>query len=210
VEPYLANCPEIAVITVRSTSGQMETYHPVGMAFDGGLNSVETVIMPAPISPKLAQDAMALACAAIEALEGVGVFAIEMFINEENELLINEISPRVHNSGHITLDACSVSQFEQHVLAVLDLPLEPIVTLAPAVMLNIFDSEDTRDFSPLKPVTTTLSELGSTVYWYGKVPGRTGRKMGHINAVGSDVEQALARAHAASSQLDKSVTESAV
>jgi len=205
VEPYLANCPEIAVITVRSTSGRMETYHPVGMAFDGGLNSVETVIMPASISSRLAEEAMVLACKAIDVLDGVGVFAVEMFINEENELLINEISPRVHNSGHITLDACNVSQFEQHVRAVLDLPLEPIVTLAPAVMLNIFDSEETRPFSPLKPVTTKLPDLGSTVYWYGKVPGRTGRKMGHINALGSGVDEALELAHEASTQLHTSV-----
>jgi 5-(carboxyamino)imidazole ribonucleotide synthase len=210
VEPYLADCQEIAVITVRSTSGQRETYHPVGMAFDGGLNSVETVTMPASISSSLAEEAMALAGRAIDALDGVGVFAVEMFVNKENELLINEISPRVHNSGHITLDACNVSQFEQHVRAVLELPLEPILTLAPAAMLNIFDSEETRPFSPLKPVTTRLPELGSTVYWYGKVPGRTGRKMGHINAVGSGVEEALQLAQEASTQLHASVAGSMV
>lgn len=210
VEPYLANCQEIAVITVRSTSGETQTYHPVGMAFDGGLNSVETVIMPAPISPQLAEEAMALAREAIAVLDGVGVFAIEMFIRGESELLINEISPRVHNSGHITLDACNVSQFEQHVRAVLDLPLVPIVTLAPAVMLNIFDSAETRPFSPAKPLTTKLPDLGSTVYWYGKVPGRTGRKMGHINAVGAGVGEALKFAQEASAQLRDSAAGCAV
>jgi 5-(carboxyamino)imidazole ribonucleotide synthase len=210
VEPYLPDCQEIAVIAARSLSGEIQTYHPVGMAFDGELNSVETVIMPAPISSQLAEEAMALACKALNVLDGVGVFAIEMFINAENELLINEISPRVHNSGHVTLDACNVSQFEQHVRAVLDLPLVPVTSHAPAVMLNIFDSEETRTFSPTNPLTTKLPKLGTTVYWYGKEPGRTGRKMGHINSVGSGVAEALAFAHQASTQLRDSVSGCAV
>ena len=195
VEPYLPDCGEIAVIAVRDQAGAVRMYPPVAMEFDPQLNSVRTVSMPAAISPALGAAALALAERTVTLMGGVGVFAVEMFITPGDELLINEISPRVHNSGHITLDACNVSQFEQHVRAVAGLPLVIIVTGPPAAMVNILFSEGLRENCPDKPLAVKLADPHTSVYWYGKPPGKAGRKMGHINAVAGSAALALALAH---------------
>ncbi len=191
VEPYMQDCREISIITARSQTGEIQTYPPVSMEFDPQLNSVTVVSMPAAISPQLGQEAIDLAERAIMLMDGIGIFAIEMFITPEGKLLLNEISPRVHNSGHLTLDACNVSQFEQHVRAILGLPLVVISQETPAAMLNILYTEALRDSCPDRPGTERLPDLGAIVYWYGKRSGQVGRKMGHINAVASNVEEAV-------------------
>ncbi len=200
VEPFLPDCSEIAVITARDQAGNIQTFPPVSMEFDPELNSVKTVSMPAAVSPQLSAAAQALAERVVTQLEGVGVFAIEMFVTPAQELLINEISPRVHNSGHVTLDACNVSQFEQHVRAVTGLPLLAIEQQSPAVMLNILYTEAIRQQCPDTPVTDRAAYPGAALYWYGKAPGTIGRKMGHINALGGSVEAA---GKAAASALEK-------
>lgn len=197
VEPFLPECREISIIAARSQSGEIEVYPPVSMEFDPELNSVETVTIPASIDPQQAAEAEDLGRRTLEALDGVGLFAIEMFITEAGELLVNEISPRVHNSGHVTLDACNVSQFEQHVRAVLGMPLTPVNLDSPAAMINILYTDDFRAICPSNPVVQTLPDLGTSVYWYGKTTGQMGRKMGHINSVGADVGEALALAQRA-------------
>lgn len=194
LEPCLSDCQEISVVVVRGVSGEIQTYPPVSMDFDAQLNSVRTVSMPADISPALGSAAIALAERAVKLLQGIGVFAIEMFITRAGELLINEISPRVHNSGHLTQDACNVSQFEQHVRAVMGLPLAAITQRYPAAMCNILYSAAMEQRCPGKPTTEALPELRATVYWYGKATGSLGRKMGHINAVAPDTARAIATA----------------
>ncbi|MCP5131356.1 MAG: 5-(carboxyamino)imidazole ribonucleotide synthase [Pseudomonadales bacterium] len=201
VEPLLANCVEISVITVRDQFGDMQTYPPVGMEFDPQLNSVKTVSLPAAVSPAVGEQAVALAERIVSLLKGVGVFAIEMFVTAGDELLINEISPRVHNSGHLTLDACNVSQFEQHVRAVCGLPLLEIECKTSAAMLNLLYSEDLRVHCPPRPVAEKMKQPGTSVYWYGKAPGMVGRKMGHINAVAPEVEEAVRLAAGALAKL---------
>lgn len=203
VEPYLPNCREISVLTVRGQSGEILSYPPVGMEFDQQLNSVKCVVMPADISPPLAATAVELAERVVSLLEGVGLFAIEMFISPDGELLINEISPRVHNSGHVTLDACSVSQFEQHVRAVAGLPLKPITMQTPGVMLNILYSDAIRGSCPGTPVVDRPAGSSASIYWYGKAAGTDGRKMGHINALADDIEAATAEASRAMAGLSK-------
>jgi 5-(carboxyamino)imidazole ribonucleotide synthase len=203
VEPYLPGCLEIAVIVARTQSGEVECFPPVSMEFDAQLNSVRTVIMPAAIDTRQTEAAVTLARKTVDALDGVGVFAIEMFITAEGLILINEISPRVHNSGHVTLDACNVSQFEQHVRAVTGMPLVPVSLSSPAAMLNILYFEADRALYPVKPTATTLPDLDARVYWYGKTPGRAGRKMGHINSLGSDTSEALELAQNALSNLPR-------
>ena len=190
VEPFLPDCSEIAVITVRDQAGNIQTYPPVSMEFDPRLNSVQTVAMPAAISPGLRAAAIALAERVVTLLEGVGVFAIEMFVTPAEELLINEISPRVHNSGHVTLDACNVSQFEQHVRAVTGLPLVPVEAGPAAVMVNILYTDAIRKQCPPAPVTDRAVDASTSLYWYGKAPGKNGRKMGHINAVADSLAAA--------------------
>ncbi len=150
VEPFLPDCSEIAVISVRDQAGNIQTYPPVSMEFDSQLNSVKAVAMPAAVSPRVSAEAIALAQRVVTELDGVGAFAVEMFVTADEELLINEISPRVHNSGHVTLDACNVSQFEQHVRAVMGLPLLAVEYKSPAVMLNILYTEAIRKRCPCR------------------------------------------------------------
>jgi 5-(carboxyamino)imidazole ribonucleotide synthase len=170
------------------------------MEFDARLNSVRTVTMPAAVSPHIGATATELAERVVTLLNGIGVFAIEMFLTPQEELLINEISPRVHNSGHVTLDACNVSQFEQHVRAVVGLPLVAIESRSCGVMLNILYCEAMREHCPASPVADHTSQPGTSVYWYGKAPGMEGRKMGHINAVAPSVAAALKLAEGALEQ----------
>jgi 5-(carboxyamino)imidazole ribonucleotide synthase len=201
IEPLLIDSHEISVITARDASGNIQCYPPVSMQFDAQLNSVSVVAMPASVRPELADRAVELAEHVVSLLDGVGVFAVEMFITPADELLINEISPRVHNSGHVTLDACNVSQFEQHVRAVMGLPLVKVVNKTPAVMLNILYSEGMRDSCSDKPVVREGSQPGTSVYWYGKAPGLKGRKMGHINALAASIPAAVAGANQTMIQL---------
>lgn len=191
VEPFLPGSTEISVIVVRSQAGELQTYPPMGMEFDHQLNTVIAVTMPAAIKPAECDEAMRVAAEAVSALNGVGVFAVEMFLADGGAVLINEISPRVHNSGHLTLDACNVSQFEQHVRAVLGLPLVAVKPLGSSAMVNILDADELHACSPARPTVTRSTQGNVSVYWYGKTPGRTGRKMGHINALASCAGEAL-------------------
>lgn len=191
VEPFLPGSCEISVIVARTQAGELQTYPPMSMQFDHQLNTVIAVTMPAAIKPTECDAAMRLAEDAVTALNGVGVFAVEMFLTDGGAPLINEISPRVHNSGHLTLDACNVSQFEQHVRAVLGLPLVAIRTLGAAAMVNILDAQELHACSPARPTVDRSPQGNVSVYWYGKTPGRTGRKMGHINALAPGASEAL-------------------
>lgn len=192
MEPFLPDCQEISLITVRANTGELQTYPPVSMEFDTQLNAVRIVSMPANISADLCVVATELAERAVTLLQGVGVFAVELFVTPAGELYINEISPRVHNSGHLTQDACNVSQFEQHVRAVMGLPLVRIVQTSAAAMCNILYTQDMEEYCPQRPLTERLPDLGAAVYWYGKATGSAGRKMGHVNAVAASVAGAEA------------------
>jgi 5-(carboxyamino)imidazole ribonucleotide synthase len=191
VEPFLPGSTEISVIVARTQAGESQAYPPMSMQFDHQLNTVIAVTMPAAIKPAECEAAMRIAAEAVSALNGVGVFAVEMFLTHGGALLINEISPRVHNSGHLTLDACNVSQFEQHVRAVLGLPLVAIRPLGSSAMVNILDADELHACSPARPTVTRSPQGDVSVYWYGKTPGRTGRKMGHINALAAGAGEAL-------------------
>lgn len=201
VEPYLADSREIAVLVARRESGDMLTFPPVSMEFEPELNAVRTVFVPADISSGLATAAIVLAEKAVTLLGGVGVFAIEMFITPEDQLLINEISPRVHNSGHLTLDSCEVSQFEQHVRAITGLPLVPPGEPSHTAMLNILYAEPMLSKCPDTPQVEQVPGKETTIYWYGKKPGAIGRKMGHINALGPTVSAAIENAASALASL---------
>ena len=204
VEPFLPGSTEISVIVARTQTGELQAYPPMTMQFDHQLNTVIAVTMPASITPAKSDEAMRIAAEAVSALNGVGVFAVEMFLTDGGALLINEISPRVHNSGHLTLDACNVSQFEQHVRAVLGLPLVAIKSLGSSAMVNILDADELHACSPARPTVTRNPQGDVSVYWYGKTPGRTGRKMGHINALANGAGEALDLARQTLAQLAQS------
>ncbi|MDY0007210.1 MAG: ATP-grasp domain-containing protein [Spongiibacteraceae bacterium] len=193
IEPLLEDNQELAVIVTRSAAGEVQSFPPVSMTFTPELNSLSTVAMPASVSAELCHRATALGERVVTLLSGIGNFAIEMFLTPQGDLLINEISPRVHNSGHLTMDACNVSQFEQHVRAVMGMDLISPTMLSPGAMRNILYEESMRSRCPPLPRVERLPESASTIYWYGKQPGTRGRKMGHINALAATAYDAVER-----------------
>ncbi len=153
----------------------------------------KTIIAPAPISVELQQKAQELAVKAVEAINGIGVYAFEFFLTESEEILLNESAPRPHNSGHYTIEGCVASQFENHIRAVCGMPLGSTVMRRPvAVMENILGTY-ARD-SEAETVIPVLSEPDAHLHLYGKLKSKPGRKMGHITVLGDDVENTLAKA----------------
>jgi 5-(carboxyamino)imidazole ribonucleotide synthase len=201
LETYVADATELAVIVARGMDGSMVTYQPASMHFCPVGNILDTVCAPAAISRDLAARAMRLAEGIVDRLEGVGVFSIEMFLTREGTLLINEISPRVHNAGHLSLEACETSQFEQHLRAVTGMPLRSSAQHRPAAMKNLlFDAGLARLCG--RPPSHWEGDDGSfAVYWYGKRDGTPRRKMGHVTALADTPSGAERLASAASNRL---------
>ncbi len=161
---------EVSVIAARGRDGRLAFYDPVENVHKGGILATSRV--PAAISDTTTHEARRIACAIAEALGHVGVIAVEMFEREDGGLLVNEFAPRVHNSGHWTLDACVVSQFENHVRAIAGWPLGDTARHSDAVMTNLIGA-DVEQWPAL------AAEPGTAVHLYGKAEARPGRKMGH-------------------------------
>ena len=202
LEPLLENCREAAVIVARAANGEIVSYPSVSMEFDDRFNAVASVTSPAVIPVELQRTCEAVARRAVDRLGAVGVFAVEFFIDEVAGVYINEISPRVHNSGHLTLEAFAASQFEQHVRAVMGLPLAPVAQQSSAaVMLNIlFDSTWEDQCKTLSGKLQVEAGPDTRLHWYGKSRGTKGRKMGHVTALGSSASLAAAKARRALSE----------
>jgi 5-(carboxyamino)imidazole ribonucleotide synthase len=191
VELVLPFDHEIAVIAARDRAGNIETYAPVEThQADGICVSVEA---PAQLDGQLLDDARQLGIDVISIYEGAGVFAIEMFV-VGSRLLINEVAPRVHNSGHFSIEGTATSQFENHVRAVVGYPLGDVTTTRPAVMMNLLGPTD----GPLNPtgVAKALDEPGTHIHLYGK-EWRPGRKIGHLTTVADTMDVARQRAQQA-------------
>ena len=201
-EAFVAEKRELAVLVARGNDGVCSVYPVAEMVFDDVGNVLRHVLAPAPVPPATAEAATALGRSVIEALGGVGVFAVELFLTPDNKLLINEISPRVHNTGHLTLDAYATSQFEQHVRAVTGFTLAPIAPWHPAAMINIL-CEPALEAACRSGRGVVRPADHVAVHWYGKTELRPLRKMGHINAWGDTVEAALARAQGAGRALEQ-------
>lgn len=178
---------ELSILVVRGADGQSRTYPLVENEHEEGILRMTKV--PAPGSSAVAERAAALARQVVDRLDGVGVFCLELFQLPSGELLINEIAPRPHNSGHYTLDACSVSQFEQQVRVTCGMPLGEVRLLSPAVMVNLIGN----DAVTLKGAAcrALLDIPGAVLHLYGKRTIRPRRKMGHVTFLGETVSLAL-------------------
>jgi 5-(carboxyamino)imidazole ribonucleotide synthase len=200
VEKFVPFTKEISIMVARNPSGQIASF-PVSENIHKN-NILDTSIVPARISHKVELKAKRMAEMTMEMLEGAGIFGIEMFVTKKGDVLVNEVAPRPHNSGHYTNEACSVSQFEQHLRAVLDLPLSKPELLCPAVMVNILGDERSSGSYGMKGLTGLLRVPGVKLYVYGKKTSKTGRKLGHITATGSTVREARIRAKKARNGLE--------
>jgi 5-(carboxyamino)imidazole ribonucleotide synthase len=195
LEKFVHFTKEISVMVARNASGQLESF-PVAENIHKN-NILDTTIVPARISPKVKLKAKKMAERTMEVLHGAGIFGIEMFVTKEDDVLVNEIAPRPHNSGHYTNEACSISQFEQHLRAVLNLPLSKPELLSPVVMVNILGTENSNGRYGLKGLKRLLGVPGVKLYVYGKRITRPGRKLGHITVTAKTVRAALAHAEKA-------------
>lgn len=191
LEKFVPFTKEISIMVARNPSGQIESF-PVAENMHKN-NILDTTIVPARISRKVELKAKKMAERTMEVLHGAGIFGIEMFVTKKGDVLVNEIAPRPHNSGHYTNEACSVSQFEQHLRAVLDLPLSKPELLSPAVMVNILGPENSNGPYAVKGLTRLLRVQGVKLYIYGKKTSKPRRKLGHITATGRTVKEALVR-----------------
>ena len=191
LEPCLTEMTEIAVLAVRTPGGETACYPPVAMRFVDELNILSHVVSPTGLPEKVEHEAQELAVNAIDALDGIGLFSIEMFFTPTGKLLINEISPRVHNAGHHTLEACRTSQFEQHLRAVTGLPLGPIDSAKAVVMHNLLYTPALKGLQGLGPGKLPQPAKNVHAWWYGKREARAWRKVGHVTAIADD----LAAAH---------------
>lgn len=195
LEKFVPFTKEISIMVARNPSGQIESF-PV--AENIHKNSIlDTTIVPARISKSVESRARKVAEKTMAALHDAGIFGIEMFVTKRGEVLINEIAPRPHNSGHYTNEACSVSQFEQHLRAVLDLPLSKPELLSPAAMINILGNENLDGPYAIRGLARSMAVPGANLYIYGKKISRPRRKLGHITATGRTVKEAIARAEKA-------------
>jgi 5-(carboxyamino)imidazole ribonucleotide synthase len=196
LEPALSPCRELSVVVARDVHGNLAAFPPVSMTFDPRYNAVFSVSSPARASEPLVREADRIAREAVGRLSTPGVFAVELFIDPQDQVTINEISPRVHNSGHLTIEGFEASQFDQHVRAVMGMPLAPIAPRAPAAeMFNLLYDEGFRSACPSEPGRVDTGD--AVVHWYGKSTGQEGRKMGHITATGKHGDAVLAAAERA-------------
>lgn len=194
LEKRVGIAKELAVLVVRSTEGTQVTYDPVEMVFDPRYNLVDHLRAPARITSDLSERAKGLAARVAEAFRAPGVYAVELFLTEEGELLVNETAPRAHNSGHHTIEACSSSQFDQLLRIYMGWPLGDHTLRGPAAMINLV-GEGGTGIASLVGLDDILHVSGTFAHWYGKRETRTGRKMGHITVTAQDhhgLDQAIA------------------
>ena len=181
---------ELAVIVARNTKGEVTTYPVVEMEFHPEANQVEYVLCPARIPSHVSDRARAVAKQVSETFSHVGLLAVELFQTHEDEILVNEVAPRPHNSGHYSIEASFTNQFEQHLRAILGLPLGHTDSKVSGVMVNLVGEEGYSGKVHYENIAEILAMRGVTPHIYGKKMTRPFRKMGHVTIVNEDLEKA--------------------
>ena len=181
---------EIGVIICRSPKGEIKNYPSVEMEFHPEANQVEYVLSPAGISKKIAKKAEQIALSVSDAFKHVGLLAVELFLTKEGEILVNEVAPRPHNSGHYTIEGSFTSQFEQHIRAILDMPLGDTSNKVAGVMVNLVGKEGYKGPVYYKNIEHILAIEGVNPHIYGKKETRPFRKMGHITVINKNLKLA--------------------
>ena len=181
---------ELAVIVARSVSGDIKTYPVVEMEFHPTANQVEYVICPARVTEEISQKAQHIAKRVSQAYKHVGLLAVELFLTQDDEILVNEVAPRPHNSGHFSIEGSYTNQFEQHLRAILDLPLGQTDSKVGAVMVNLVGADGYTGPVHYKNIDKIMALEGVTPHVYGKAETRPFRKMGHVTSVHKDIRKA--------------------
>src|ERR1700761_4133090 len=185
---------EIGVIVARNESGEVSTFPLVEMEFNPEVNLVEFLISPSTLSFEIQQEAERIAKKIAEDLKIVGLLAVEMFLTKEGKILVNELAPRPHNSGHQSIEGNVVSQFEQHLRAIFNQPLGDTACLSNAVMVNVLGEPGFEGPAEYQGIEKILKCPGVYVHLYGKALTKPFRKMGHVTVVDNDREKAIEKA----------------
>ena len=191
VEEKIKIKKELSVIVSRNESNQESSFPVVEMDFNPNSNLVERVICPANISMSIEENAINIAKNLSKSLNHIGLLAIEMFLTHDDKILINEIAPRPHNSGHHTIECCFTSQFEQHLRSVLNLPLGDTSIKIPGIMLNLVGENKNEGEVLYENIGMIMKMPGVTPHIYGKRKSRLNRKMGHITIVNKNINDAI-------------------
>ena len=194
LERFVPATKELAVVVARGLDGDCRCYPVVEMCFRPGENVLDMLLAPAQIPPETAEAAVRLAMRTVEVLEGVGIFGVELFLTDGGELLVNEVAPRTHNSGHHTIEANVTDQFEQHLRAVVGLPLGATDQLSPAAMINLLGAPGHRGRPVIRGMAEALAIPGVCLHLYGKAATAPFRKMGHVTVLDPDIEMAKHKA----------------
>lgn len=195
LEKYVSFQKEISVIVARNEKGEIVSYPPVEMVFHPEANLVEYLFSPAQISNEIAEQADTIARRVIMDLNMVGLLAVEMFVTKTGEVLVNEVAPRPHNSGHQTIEANVTSQYEQHLRSILNLPLGDTSMILPSAMVNLLGEDGYSGPAKYEGIEEVLKVPGIYVHLYGKAATKPFRKMGHVTIVDADMESLRKKAN---------------
>ncbi len=181
---------ELSVVVARNENGNIETYPIVELAFNSEANLVEFLFAPASVSQSIEEESKRIAETIIEKLDMIGLLAVELFLTKEGTVLVNEIAPRPHNSGHQTIEANYTSQYEQHLRAIVNLPLGSTEALKPSVMLNLLGEQGHFGKVKYEGIETVTSWKGVFTHIYGKKETKPFRKMGHVTVLNDTLDEA--------------------
>jgi 5-(carboxyamino)imidazole ribonucleotide synthase len=181
---------ELSVIVARNASGETQVFPTVECEFSKEANLVEFLFSPADVSPEIEEKAKNLAVQIINSLEMVGLLAVELFLTKSGDVLVNEIAPRPHNSGHHTIECNVTSQFEQHLRSILNLPLGDTRSIQPGVMINLLGEKGFEGYPIYKGLEEAMSFSGVKAHIYGKSQTKSFRKMGHVTITAATLEEA--------------------
>lgn len=181
---------ELSVIVSRNSKGQIAAYPVVELSFNPIANLVEFLFAPAAVSPEVEEKATAIAKTIIEKMDMVGLLAVELFLTKNGDILVNEVAPRPHNSGHQTIEANFTSQYEQHMRSILNLPLGSTEATMASVMVNLLGEEGHQGRAKYAGLETVISWEGVYPHLYGKLDTKPFRKMGHVTIVNKDLDKA--------------------
>ena len=185
---------ELAVIVARNNKNEITSFPTVEMEFSAEANLVEQLVCPSAISNEVEEKAQQIAKKIIAALDMVGILAVELFLTKTGEVIVNEVAPRPHNSGHHTIESCYTSQFEQHLRAILDFPLGSTKLIQPSIMLNILGEADAIGKITYEGIDECMRTEGVNLHIYGKRDVKPYRKMGHVTILGENIEAARIKA----------------
>ena len=191
IEEKISIKKELSVIVSRNNDGEIKCFPIVEMEFNKKSNLVEYVMCPANISKQTEEKAIIIASEIAKKFEMVGLIAVELFVTNKDEVLINEVAPRPHNSGHHTIECCITSQFDQHIRSILNLPLGETGILIPGIMVNLVGENMEEGNVNYKNINDIFDIPGVYIHIYGKKKSRLNRKMGHITIVNKDINKAI-------------------